>query len=668
VILSAGLILAVGPVATVAPVPPGVASTILIGCSLLLAIDLMRALDFDGYLVGIVLLGVAVWVGYMSYTDPSARAYDAFDQFSYVRFIEQNASLPELKYCRICHHPPLYYLVAALWVQLRVIPLFLLSYGQSLQVLGLLIWFGFILFAILTARRYLQSRCVLYLAAAITVFWPYGIMSSVRLGNDGLMAGLMSGAVYFMIRWFEDRRRMALTWATLLSGLALLTKSSAYAVVTTLLLLLAWRSRRTIWGRSGLKRPAGVVGFLGGCALLGAYNKLRSGQRSGCQSLLGTACDALKGGQYFAGNAPINYLYFDLPSFVSEPFLHVYRPETGPDYFWNSLLKSSLFGTYSGVVDPRFAEPPNSTLALVISVLLLGMAAYVMMGLASLNLERIRRYRVLLLFAGASVVFLAGFRAIIPLAHHADFRFVLPLLVPGSVVYALTVNRFREKSRTLELFGYGLAVAFILATMALFAPWQAPEAKHVQLDPTHGCEVTHAQTLGPRWLATVTPHTKSSSSDTNRPTAQATISRRREPLNSHGMSATSLASRSLRGGATGPRLKDGCSMAALGQVMAGPELGGLELSAGAVGNGGGLARNVRAGSDGSGGSGGAASRDGSAWGGLFLSAASAASSSACLSSSGATASSTAASIAYRISCRTSTISLRASSCCSALVS
>jgi 4-amino-4-deoxy-L-arabinose transferase-like glycosyltransferase len=472
-----GAILAVKPVAAIAPVPPAVAITVLAGCPLLLAVDLLLALDFDRYLIGIVLVGVAAWCGYLSYTDPSARAYDAFDQLSYVRFIEQNAELPPAKYCRICHHPPLYYLVAALWAHIGLIPRFLLSYGKSLQVLGLLIWFGFVVFAILIVKRYVRARPARYLAAAMLVFWPYGIMSSVRIGNDGLTAALTTAALYFMLRWFEDRRGPALYWATLLSGLGLLTKSSAYIAVGTLLLLLAWRHRRAIATGSSLRKPAAVVALLGGCAALGAANKLQSGQLNWCQSLLGSVCDALRGGQPFVGNRLMNYVYFDVPSFVSEPFIHVFRPETGHDYFWNSVLKSSLFGTYSLAIEPRFAAPRGATLALAINVLLLGMVLYVLLGLGGLRREHLRRYRVLWLFGVVSLAFLAGLRAIVPMAHHADFRFVLPLLVPGCLFYALSVNRFGARRRVLQVLGYAMGMAFIVLTLVLFFPgaWAAPE-------------------------------------------------------------------------------------------------------------------------------------------------------------------------------------------------
>ena len=81
-----------------------------------------------------------------------------------------------------------------------------------------------------------------------------------------------------------------------------------------------------------------------------------------------------------------------------------------------------------------------------------------------------------------SLAFLAGFRAIVPMAHHADFRFVLPLLVPGCLFYALSVNRFRGKTRALQVLGYALGIAFVVLTMALFAPRRVPDPRRVQLD------------------------------------------------------------------------------------------------------------------------------------------------------------------------------------------
>jgi hypothetical protein len=470
------LIAVVGGIAAFFPIPPALGTTAITCLLLLVLLDLLRELDLDWSLVAIVLAGIGVYLGYLSYTGPLDRNYDAYDQTSYIHFVEQNARLPPTNYCLSCYHPPLYYAIAAIWVRLAMLTR-LASYGRCLQFLSLVIWVGFVVFAALITKRFGRSGFTRNLAVTLIVFWPYSIMNSVRVNNDILVIALMTAAIYFMIRWFEDHRRHALEWATGLSGLSLLTKSNGYIVATVLIVLLAWKNWRTIRQRSTLREVVPSVAFLGGCGLLGSMNPARSGPTSWCETVLGKACQALRVPQQLAANGVINYIYFDFRSFLSEPFINTYRPETGSDYFWNTLLKSSLFGTYSGSADPQFADSPNWMLALGLNILVLGMVAYVLIGLVNVTREHIRRYRVLLLFSVTSVVFLAGFRAMVPLAHHADFRFVLPLLVPGCLFFALTVNRFRRGSRALERIGYGLGVVFVVLTVVLFMPGRNHRAK-----------------------------------------------------------------------------------------------------------------------------------------------------------------------------------------------
>jgi hypothetical protein len=449
--------------------PAAPALAVMACFALLLLMDLLRALDFDGHLVAVVLTGVAMYAGYWSYTPYFARGYDAGDQVMYVFFIEHKLRLPSVGDCTICHHPPLYYLVAALWVRLCRLTHFA-SYEGYLQALSLVLWLGFVVFALFIVRRFARDRATSALAAALIVFWPYAIMSSVRVHNDILVIALTTAALYFTVRWYDDDRQSAFVWATLLSGLSLLTKSSGIIAAVSLLVLLACRLHQRELRARTLRQGVGALVFFGACAWLSVLNKMESGPVSLCGAVLGRACRALRVPSQLARNGPLNYLYFDLRSFLYEPFIDTLRPETGPDYFWNSLLKSSLFGTYTGSPDTLFTRPPNPILAIALNGLLLAMTAYVLFGAIRLTRHHLHRYRVLIMFSVVSLVFSAGFRAAVPLAHHADFRHVLWLLVPGCLFFALTARQFGQKSRALGGIGLGSGILFVLLTIALFLP------------------------------------------------------------------------------------------------------------------------------------------------------------------------------------------------------
>ena len=66
------------------------------------------------------------------------------------------------------------------------------------------------------------------------------------------------------------------------------------------------------------------------------------------------------------------------------------------------------------------------------SFMLLAMIAFASSGVFFAKREVFRRY--LVLAVGAFLLFAAhiAFKATIPSGHHADFRFVYPVIVPGS--------------------------------------------------------------------------------------------------------------------------------------------------------------------------------------------------------------------------------------------
>jgi hypothetical protein len=458
-----------GAMSAVIRIPPVIAIPIMAWLFALFVVDVLRGLDFDWYLVGIVLAGMVVYVGYLTHTSSTQRNPEAFDQLSYITFIVQNGKLPPPVLCNGCYHAPLYYVLAALWVRLTALTK-LASPGLCLQLFSLVISLGFVVFALLIVKRFASHRPAIYLAAALIVFWPYSIMNSIRVHNDVLVGALMTAAIYFMVRWFEDDRANALGWAVVCSSLSVLTKSNGYIVVVSLLVLLVWKNRRASPSAVSGKKTLVILLALAVCAMLGV-RKSEHGQRSWCHSILGKACDATTGLQDPPGNSLAHYLYFDIRSYLAEPFINTYRPETGAHYFWNTLLKSSLFGVYSGPPDPQFVSPLNRALAGAMNFLLLGMVLFVLIGAISVTRENLRRHRVLLLSSIVLVVSVAGFWAVIPWAHHADFRLVFPLVVPACLFFAQTVDRCRRQGRQVaHIVGYVLSMPFVLLSIAVFVP------------------------------------------------------------------------------------------------------------------------------------------------------------------------------------------------------
>jgi hypothetical protein len=171
-------------------------------------VAVLRRLECDSGTVGLVLGGIAVYVGYLSYTELTERNVDALIELDYIRFIAEKWRSPPPDYCSVCHHPPLYFLSAAVFSKLVGVTR-LLSFETGLQAWSLVCFAGFVTFSILTIRRFTSRPGVIHLATALVVFWPGSILTSVRVHNDILVSALMAGALFFTVKWHSSwsRRR-----------------------------------------------------------------------------------------------------------------------------------------------------------------------------------------------------------------------------------------------------------------------------------------------------------------------------------------------------------------------------------------------------------------------------------------------------------------------------
>jgi hypothetical protein len=441
---------------------------VLLG-TVLLELCVLRRLRFDWVIVALVLLGTVLHVDYLSYTSISERNYDGPSHVEYVQSIAQDHRLPEVFACGACGHPPLYYALAALWSKVIVTGGWI-PYERGLQWLSLLLFFGFVVVALSIFRSCTSRPATLRLATAVVVFWPSSVINAVRVHNDALASLVMLAALYFIARWDRDGRSRDFHLALLSSALALLTKSSGYALATTLVLFAAVRAIAPELRRESLKRCAVAIVIVSSVAL-GAV-ALRKSQHAStvCQKVLGPACD----GRYRPAvvDRPSRFVRFDVRRFVLRMDTLPDDPEH--DYFLNRLAKSSLFGVMP--LGDELAGPRHQALSVAMSVLLLAMVVSCLIALPFLRGGALRPYRV---YLGGSLImfaFLVAFRVRAPNEFHEDFRHIFPVLVPFCLGYAKIFERLGRSSgkpswllHGLRGAGIAVGVAMVLASAAFFA-------------------------------------------------------------------------------------------------------------------------------------------------------------------------------------------------------
>ncbi|EYF03395.1 ArnT family glycosyltransferase [Chondromyces apiculatus] len=461
----------------------------------------LRRLRLDVPTTVLIVGGMGFYCLYLGYTDLGERNYDGGVQLEYIEHIVTQRQLPPASKCLICHHPPLYYVlgagVYAFFKATRVAPPVV-----GLQILSLLITMGFAIYGVLTARRLLDAPRLVWLATAVIMLWPYSVHNSVRVHNDTLVSALLVAALYHAVCWYQEERPRDLYLSAVMCALGVLTKSSAYPLILLLVVLIGLRLLRPD-GRIALLRRAAVVGVVLAVSL--GLNTLRKGQagRSGnsvCHRVLGSACDVNPSA--LMENKPYNYLYFDVDGFIRQPFILTDRDDSGRQFFWSHLLKSSMFGTHNKVPDRETAYELNRDVAAVMAALLLGMIAFGLTATASASREGARRYVAVILALVFLVAFLAAFRILLPAPHHTDFRHIFPALVPAAVLYAAAVGHMRRQDRALAPVGEALCVAFLALSVLYWTPkWGLALRLSQRLVPVQLSDVGKLVTEGTPWDA-----------------------------------------------------------------------------------------------------------------------------------------------------------------------
>jgi hypothetical protein len=434
---------------------------IVIACTVIVELYVLRRLRFDGFIVAIVLTGTLINVNYLAYTSISERNYDGYEHVFYINAIASHLRLPPVFACTACGHPPLYYALAALWSKVMSAGGWL-PRDVGLQGFSLLLFFGFVVFSLLILRSTSERPATLRLAAALVVFWPSSIINSVRVHNDALASALMIASMYFLAQWDRHSRRRDFYAALAVVALSLLTKSTGYAMAATLLILAAWRLRTQRFNLEGVRQCAAAVLVLSSTALLAASFRESPLPRTVCQKVLGRACDVSREG--FVTNKPINYAYFDLRGFLSQTDSLPYPPKQ--DHFLNGLARSSLFGVMP--LGRDFESGPHKRLAAFISLLFLAMAAVCAVALPFMRSIKWRKYRALVGASASMLVLLAAFRCIVPTPFHEDFRHIFPALVPLCLVYAKVVERLSRWSAVLYKAGVTIGLLMIASSIAFF--------------------------------------------------------------------------------------------------------------------------------------------------------------------------------------------------------
>lgn len=402
--------------------------------------------NIDRRLILIFFLGLLLRVGYTQATFYDERGHDVGGHVHYMKIIAEDHHIPASNECWTCYHPPVYYIASAgVWNLSN-------WFGGTPQ--DAVKWFDFLISLVALAFGIACIKNSLwgmprYVAALLWSIWPSFILASPRLGNDILFYAMHIVALWGCIRYIKTGMGKYMLTAVIAAAAAYWTKSTAVVTfgligVTVLVQTLPRFLRglsRLEWASLALLLIAGVVVLI---RVLGG-------------DVVGNA-----GGNdntVLIKNLPGNFLFFDIRTFLTQPYTDPWHDNLGRQFFWNYLAKTSLFGEFKLLMTPA-----GQWLASLVSASFL-----VLLGFGLRGLWKSRWTKVQVLLAAQALFFFAAMIALrlkYPFSCSNDFRYIVPVLLSCLpwVAEGIAGDSASVKSKSLGLLA---VVVFVVCSSVL---------------------------------------------------------------------------------------------------------------------------------------------------------------------------------------------------------
>lgn len=185
----------------------------------------------------IILMGLILRLIYLSYTTNFDRQHDVYYFFydddghaGYIVYLFENHRLPDFDPTTVWqfYHPPLHHIICAVWMTLLELIGIPAKYDGSntLQYLTLIYSVLFCVFAYKTFVRLKIKSTALCISTALVTFHPTLIILAGSLNNDMLSSLFAMMAIYFTVRWSQDRKWLDIIMIAFSVGLGMFTKLS----------------------------------------------------------------------------------------------------------------------------------------------------------------------------------------------------------------------------------------------------------------------------------------------------------------------------------------------------------------------------------------------------------------------------------------------------------
>ncbi len=406
--------------------------------------------------VWVALFGIFLRLLYLVSTSPFERGYDTDGHIEYVQYMLSHWNIPLASAGWQFYQPPLYYLVSAAWLSLRLPMQFV--FGPSvahLQLLAALLSCVTVLLLVPLSQRLFPKQsdtrfALLFMALAACV--PSLVFLSSRINNDVLYTCLSVLCFLLLVRWWQSGRTEDWFVFILAVAFALLTKTNA-AVLLMVGYLCLFCARMPL----AKKILIGISSALIITLLVGWLFAIRM--------------KALEG-NLIVGNAQSLNIGLHLPPFSVQQSLLSFRPLELLRQPYNNpfdiprsanlgeyVYRSIFFGEFDLGVHLRL-------LASGILVAGYSLVPFLLIGLFVSLRKHLRQTLPVWLTLGALASAQIAYRILAPYSCSEDFRFILVSILP--VAYFVTVG-IRSLPGLWRRIGWFCALCFIAACTLLIA-------------------------------------------------------------------------------------------------------------------------------------------------------------------------------------------------------
>lgn len=433
---------------------------------LLVLMDVLRHTGLDR--VSRLMIGAAylVYVFWLWKTEATEGQDIIFGHLPYIRHIAEHWTIPPPDGGWVFYHPPFYYALGAVLYNLGKM-LGLEDPAPVVRLLSLTGFTGFVVISAFVLKRALTHKTAYYTALALLLFWPVGILRATRIDSDLLLYPFCAASFYFLLRWHQTREMKSLYLALIIGGFSLLVRTNGVLILLCIGAVVLWNllmghirfkslfTRQMLW----ISLLVLACGFANTGRTL--YTNWTEGKSLGL--VVGNQNSFIGNPAYAVANGLHEFLVFDYSDYLAQPYYNTPAKEVNPPgraLALNTLLKYML------VSETNFARTGG---VMMISLLLLGILAYALLPLLTVDIPRLNTQLPFLALFAISMAGLLWNRYSVPIVCSLDFRYAHFSLIGLVALYGHQMQYAAAKGRKpLVWMGIGMVTLFIVLTLYVY--------------------------------------------------------------------------------------------------------------------------------------------------------------------------------------------------------